>query len=157
MNDTPIHDNGTLGERILQLKSAAASQATQMFRESHPDWLLRHGASAWQPGVEQAQHHIESLAGAVEANSPAAFEDYCAWAGEFLECRAIAIFFLVEHLRQIETSLCSQLSQEDQVIVAQFMEAGRRACAPGRTPSGIPHSSVLQSGSSASNPIRERG
>jgi hypothetical protein len=128
MNDSPPHDSAMLNARIKELKPEAAEKATQMFLESHPDWLIKYGDRARKFGIEDAQHHIDFLVGALEADSIQAFVEYCAWAVEVLESRAIARCFLIENLTQIENALSSGLSPEEQAVVARFMEAGRLAC-----------------------------
>jgi methanogenic corrinoid protein MtbC1 len=99
-----------------------------MFLERNPEWLLKYGERARKFGIEDAGFHIDFLRGAIEAGSIQAFEDYCEWAAGLLKSRAIASRFLVENLTQIETSLVSRLSPEEQTTVARFAEAGRAAC-----------------------------
>ena len=113
---------------MQQLRSKVAEQVTQIFLERHPEWLLKYGEKAWKFGIEDARFHIDFLRGAVEASSVQAFEDYCEWAAGLLRSRAIASHFLVENLTQIEISLRSGLSPEEQAVVARIMEAGRAAC-----------------------------
>jgi len=128
MNELALRERTALGDRLQQLKASAAEKATRMFLESHPDWLAKYGARAWEFGIEDARHHVDFLRGAVEAASVPAFEDYCEWAAGLLRARAIASRFLVESLSQIETVLRSELSPEHQLVVARMMEAGRAAC-----------------------------
>jgi methanogenic corrinoid protein MtbC1 len=128
MNGIPQYDRTALGDRLQLLKPQVAEQVTQVFLERHPDWLLRYGEKARKFGIEDAQFHIDFLRGAVEADSIQAFEDYCEWAAGVLKSRAIASHFLVENLTRIETALHSELSSEEQTVVARIMEAGRAAC-----------------------------
>jgi methanogenic corrinoid protein MtbC1 len=117
-----------LGDRLQQLKPAAAEQVTRAFLERHPEWLSKYGERAWKFGIEDARCHIDFLRGAVEAGSVQAFEDYCEWAAGLLQSRAIASRFLVENLMQIEIALAAGLSPEEQAVIACMMEAGREAC-----------------------------
>jgi hypothetical protein len=133
MNDPSFHDSTALGDRIRQLKPGAAEEATRVFLESHPDWLVKYGDRARKFGIEDAQYHIDFLAGAVEADRIQAFVEYCAWAAELLESRGIARNFLVENLTQIESALGSGLSPEEQAVIALFMKAGRLSCTPGNS------------------------
>jgi MerR family transcriptional regulator, light-induced transcriptional regulator len=128
MNDSPQHDRTALADRLLQLKPQIAEQVTQVFLERHPEWLSKYGDRARKFGIEDAQFHIDFLRGAVEASSIQAFEDYCEWAAGLLRSRSIASHFLVENLTQIETALSSELSPEEQAVIARIMEAGRGAC-----------------------------
>lgn len=131
MNDFRLHNSAKLSARIQELKSETAEEATRMFLENHPDWLIKYGDRARKFGIEDAQHHIDFLVGAVEADRVQAFVEYCAWAAELLESRAIARNFLVENLTQIEAALSSGLSPEEQAVAARFMAAGRLACMQG--------------------------
>jgi methanogenic corrinoid protein MtbC1 len=140
MNDFPLHDRTTLGERLQQLKPEVAEKVTQMFLERHPDWLLKYGERARKFGIEDAGFHIDFLRGAVESGSIQAFEDYCEWAARLLKSRAIDSHFLVENLTQIETVLRSGLSPNQQSLVARIMEAGRAACDREKTRSARPDS-----------------
>jgi methanogenic corrinoid protein MtbC1 len=128
MNDFSQYDRAALGDRLQQLKPQVAERVTQMFLDRHPEWLLKYGERARKFGIEDAQFHIDFLRGAVEAGSIQAFEDYCEWAAGLLQSRAIASHFLVENLTQIEAALRSELSPEQQTVVARILEAGRAAC-----------------------------
>jgi methanogenic corrinoid protein MtbC1 len=128
MNDFSIPDRTALADRLQQLKYEVTQQATQMFLERHPEWLLKYGERARKFGIEDAGFHIDFLKGAVEAGSVQAFEDYCEWAAGLLRSRGIPSHFLVENLTQLETSLGPRLSAERQTTVARFMQAGRAAC-----------------------------
>jgi methanogenic corrinoid protein MtbC1 len=118
----------TLGERLQQLKPQVAEKVTQVFLERHPDWLRNYGERAREFGIQDAAFHIDFLRGAVESSSIQAFEDYCAWAAGVLKAHAIASHFLVENLSQIEAALASELSPQQQEVVARMMQAGRAAC-----------------------------
>ena len=128
MNELLLHDRMTLGDRLQQFKPEIAVQATRVFLERHPDWLVRYGERARKFGIEDAGFHIDFLRGAVESASLQAFEDYCQWAAGLLESRAIAHRFLVEHLTDIETALGPRLSPQERTVIAGMMEAGRAAC-----------------------------
>jgi methanogenic corrinoid protein MtbC1 len=128
MTDFPRYDRTALGDRLQQVKPQVAEQVTQVFLEKHPDWVLKYGERARKFGIEDAQFHIDFLRGAVEAGSVQAFEEYCEWAAGLLKSRAIGSRFLVENLTQIETALGSELSPDQQTVVARMMEGGRAAC-----------------------------
>jgi methanogenic corrinoid protein MtbC1 len=117
-----------LADRLQQLKPAIATEVTEAFLERHPDWVARYGERARKFGIEDAQYHIDFLRGAVEAGSIPAFEDYCEWAAGVLQSRSIAPQFLVENLGQIEVTLRSHLSADEQAMVAPMVDAGRAAC-----------------------------
>jgi hypothetical protein len=151
MDELPLHDGKALSGRLRQLKPGAAEATTQMFLEIHPDWLVKYGERARKFGIEDAQYHIDFLAGAVEANSIQAFVEYCVWAAELLESRGIARNFLVENLAQVESALSSGLSPEEQAVIALFIEAGRLACTPGN--SGSDQSSTFGSAAGPVSPI----
>jgi MerR family transcriptional regulator, light-induced transcriptional regulator len=152
VDDIPQYDGTALGERLQQLKPQVAEQVTQVFLERHPEWLSKYGERARKFGIEDARFHLDFLRGAVEARSIRAFEDYCEWAAGLLKARSIASHFLIENLMQIETALDSELSPEEQAVVARTLEAGRAACdreksrpAPLGTPLALTQTVYLQS------------
>ena len=105
-----------------------ARSVTDEFLRRHPDWLTRYGERARRHGIEDAAYHVEFLAGAVEAGSVAAFEEYVRWTAGVLAARGIGIEFLAENLVQIEHRLSQDLPAADHDGVAGFLAAGLDAC-----------------------------
>ena len=93
-----------LADKLRTLKQSVAEAVTEEFFRRHPDWLVRYGERGRQRGIEDAQYHLDFLAGAIEVGSDAPFKDYTRWTARMLLSRGIAQDFVAENLRQIEES-----------------------------------------------------
>ena len=120
----PLSERAACGRRLRQLKGATAENVTDEFLRNHPDWLERYGERARAFGREDAGFHIEFLAGAVVADSPAAFAEYARWAARVLHSRGIAAAFLVENLRQVERVLLQAIGEPWSGAVSDTIAAG---------------------------------
>jgi hypothetical protein len=92
------------------VKGAVASEVTDAFFERHPDWLSRYGAAGRARGIEDAAHHLDFIASAVDSGSVPALRDYARWCSRVLKARGIAPQFLAENLAQIGGTLASKIS-----------------------------------------------
>lgn len=83
-----------------------AVQVTEEFVRRHPDWIDRFGESVlYKRGIEDAEYHLDFLAGAVEAGRSEAFVEYALWAAGVLRSRNIGTDDLIENLEQISRAL----------------------------------------------------
>ncbi len=98
-----------------------AETVTEAFLTRHPDWVTRYGDRARAAGIEDARFHIQFLAAAIEADSPAVFTDYVQWTTRVLESRGIDRLFLRENLLQVQEAAEASLSDEQQRVVARFL------------------------------------
>lgn len=117
-----------MARALREQKHKVAVEVTESFLRRHPDWLTRYGERARTAGIEDATYHVEFLATAVEAGSPAAFTDYVRWTRRVLEARGIAARFLAENLDQIEKVLASVVSPTAATSVSTYMAPAREAC-----------------------------
>lgn len=117
-----------VADRLEALKRTVAETVTAAFFERHPDWTERYGERGQRHAVEDAQFHIEFLAGALQAGSPEAFGDYVRWARRVLEARSIAAAVLRESLGQIESALLARFPPDEQIEIRAAFRAGYEAC-----------------------------
>jgi MerR family transcriptional regulator, light-induced transcriptional regulator len=125
----------TLASRLRQIRDEVAEAVTREFFERHPDWLERYGDLGWRRGVEDARFHVDFLGAAVEAGSAQIYEDYGRWTSRVLSARGIAATFLIENLRQVETSIALRLGVgDDRSHIAALTES---ACAAAAEPAAF--------------------
>jgi methanogenic corrinoid protein MtbC1 len=77
--------------------------------------------------VEDAGLHIDSLAGAIEAGAPAAFQEYMRWVARMLASRGIAPALLAASLLHIQNALNRDLSESERQLIEKYISAGRDA------------------------------
>lgn len=116
-----------LAARIADLQRPVAEAVTEEFFRRHPDWLARYGEKGRQRGIEDAQYHMDFLAGALTAGEPRAFAEYVRWARRVLEARGIAAHFLRENLQQIAGELAVRLDGGAGPAVDAVVRAGLAA------------------------------
>jgi hypothetical protein len=83
-----------LAAELLRERDAIAIAVTDVFLTRHPDWIARYGERARLRGEDDARHHVEFLAAAVDIGEPRSFADYALWCRGVLESRGIAGAFL---------------------------------------------------------------
>lgn len=121
--------NPQLAEKLRAAKASAAAAANDLFFAAHPDWLERYGERGRQLGLEDAQFHIDFLAGAVQAGEPRLFYDYGRWVAGMLASRGIRPSCVEENFRQVEQAFASHFSEVELRLVRQVVRAGREGCA----------------------------
>jgi methanogenic corrinoid protein MtbC1 len=119
-----LQQRTALAEHLRRLRQEVAEQVTAEFLARHPDWLERYGERARTHGVADALFHQDFLAGAIEADSPAAFQDYTRWTAGMLAARGIDPAFVRENLRQIGDALGARLAETERGHVVRFIDAG---------------------------------
>lgn len=125
---SPAGAHPGLADRLAMLKPRIAEAVTDDFLRRHPDWVARFGDRGHLRGVEDAGHHLDFLAGALESGSVAAFEEYARWVARVLAARGIAPAFVAENLRQIAEALRSHLGADAWAAVDRTVAAGCLAC-----------------------------
>jgi methanogenic corrinoid protein MtbC1 len=123
-----------LGEKLRAGRDALAVSVNEEFFRRHPDWRERYGARGIERGREDACFHIDFLRGAIEAGSPAAFQDYVRWTVRVLSARGIAPEFLAENLGQVGDAARPLLSEAEQLYVEALIRAGIAAAVPPSSP-----------------------
>lgn len=129
-----------LAARCAGLQRSVAEAVTEEFFRRHPEWEDRYGEQGRARGIEDAQHHMDFLAGALIAGEPQAFTEYVRWARRVLEARGIAAGFLRENLEQIGGALATRLDGPARPAVEAVVRAGLLACdeSPGAAPPSGP-------------------
>ncbi|CAN5918599.1 hypothetical protein BH11GEM2_BH11GEM2_34530 [soil metagenome] len=94
------------------VKRAMATRANDAFCALHPEWASRFGASGIRLGLEDAEFHIEFLAGALEAGAPDGFAAYVDWLLDVLHARGISADFVEDSLRLVGEE-CVQVAGEE--------------------------------------------
>jgi len=87
-----------LAAKLAALRPRIAEAVTDAFFQRHPDWFARYGARGRVRGIEDAGFHLDFIAGAVEGQSIAAFENYIRWTTRMLHARGIAPHFCAGRL-----------------------------------------------------------
>ncbi len=90
-----------LAGRLRLRKASLAHAVTTEFLERHPEFVARYGSRGYQRGIEDAGYHLDFLAAAVEAGSPALFSDYLRWTARVLSARGIGVELLLENVQQV--------------------------------------------------------
>lgn len=115
-------------ERILAVKESVAAAVTGQFLSRHPDLLARYGETGLNRGIEDARHHIEFLAAAIETGSLAAFCEYARWCRRLLGGIGIAPHLLAENLLQIANSLAAEMPAAYGETIDAFTRRAVKAC-----------------------------
>ena len=131
---SPLSNRVALAEQLRRSRHEVAELVTEEFLHRHPDWLERYGDRARTHGVADALFHQDFLAGALEADSVTAFQDYARWTAGMLAARGIDPGFLRENLRQIGAALQARLPASHHLPLARFVDAACEA-ATGHAPS----------------------
>lgn len=118
-------------DAVIRRKGEVSRAATESFLEAHPDWVDRYGERARTFGIQDAEYHIDFLAGALAASSVKSFDRYVRWATGVLSSRGIERRFLAENLRGIGRELEARLAPEDASRVLEYVGAGVEACEAG--------------------------
>ncbi len=108
---------------ILAVKQNVASAVTDEFFRRHPDSVVRYGPHGRERAIQDASHHLDFLAGAIEAGSVAAFCDYSRWCSRVVSRYGIAPQFLAENFSQIEAALTQRLTASRAELVVPFVRA----------------------------------
>lgn len=108
---------------VREMRDDVARSVTQTFLRSHPDWVERYGDAARERGEEDARHHLDFLAAAVELGEPRAFSDYVRWCRDVLESRQIASAALAENLEAISAELRQRLAPALAAVATTTVEA----------------------------------
>lgn len=117
-----------LASKLAGLRHPVAEAVTEEFFRRHPDWADRYGPQGRERGIEDAEFHLDFLAGALLAGEPEAFAEYVRWARRVLEARGIEGRFLRENLEQIGGALNLRLEEEARSAIEPVLHAGLAAC-----------------------------
>ena len=124
-------DRRQIAETLRRHRTQIAVDVTQEFLERHPDWVDRYGNLARIRGEEDAEFHVEFLAGAVVGDDPSAFEDYARWTARMLSARGIAPEFLAENLNQVGAAAARHVESTGADTISRMVEAAVAAISGG--------------------------
>jgi methanogenic corrinoid protein MtbC1 len=124
----PFATRLALADQLRRSKRSVAEAANAAFLVAHPDWITRYGDRARERGIEDAEYHLEYLAGAIATGALAAFEDYARWTRRVLAARGISPTFLAEHFAHCAEVLLPTLAPPGQSLVQSVLQAGQRVC-----------------------------
>ena len=113
--------------RIQVRRDAVAVSAIDDFLALHPEMAARWGAWGREKSVQDAGHHLDFLAGAVEAGSTEAFHQYVRWVCRMLAPRGVPPAVVRESLDLLEKHLLPGLEEGERPLIAALFESGRRA------------------------------
>lgn len=139
MDSLPILDRLELGHRLRNLRTDLAGMLAERSR-------TRPGDPPGHPEVpdprafdQDANEHLDFLAGAVEGGSLAAFEEYARWKSRVLVSRALSTTDLVQDFQDMEAWLGTRLPPIQKEAVTRALRAGVQAASEARTGGpGIP-------------------
>ena len=124
----PFATRCATAERILAAKDVVAAAVTEEFLRRHPDFVTRYGEAGRNRGIEDARHHIEFLAAAIETGSAAAFCEYARWCRRLLSGIGIAPHLLAENFLQIANSLAEEVEASAAETIDAFTQSAVKAC-----------------------------
>ena len=131
MSKSEYRDRVKIAAAIRSFRTAVAEEVTNEFLARHPDWQVRYGDRARRFGMEDAEHHQDFLAAAIECGEVEAFNEYGGWAANMLKARHIEPAFLAENLEQIGQALRGRLAAPDADTVDAFIRSGVERCLGG--------------------------
>ncbi len=124
----PLAARVAMAQQIMAARGSVAAAVTEEFLQRYPSWLTRYGERARTRGIEDASHHIDFLAGAIESGSLAAFCDYARWCTRLLRGLGMAPKFLAENLQQIAQHMAGKVTARGVETIATFTESAVAAC-----------------------------
>lgn len=124
-----VSGRSRLAQKLISVKQPVAQAITEETFLDHPELLARYGESGRRHCTADACFHVEFLAGAVEAGSPAAFGDYSRWTARMLGARGIPAHALEENLGRLGKHISQALLPEEIDVIQPFLQAGRQISA----------------------------
>jgi methanogenic corrinoid protein MtbC1 len=127
-----------LAQKVAAAKEFSSQAVSDTLYLKHPEWLDRYGERGRQFCSDDIRLHVQFLAGAIEAGSPAAFADYAAWTTRMLGARGLTTDALGETFGYLDDQLGQVLSSEESVLVSTYLRcdeglAGASALTAGET------------------------
>lgn len=144
-----ISQRRTIAAEVREARAEVTEAATADLLARHPDGVESYGPAARARGIEDAGHHLDFLAAAIEGGEPDAFAAYCRWARQVMVSRGVAAERLHENVAAIRDALLARSShdtaEEVARVAARGLEAinGDSAPAPGRTNGSVEQRAYL--------------
>lgn len=114
-----------LGRTLREDREDLSRRLTEEWFTDHPEFERSHPPAARQRTREDFGYLIDFLAGAIEADSNAAFADMIAWTARVLEARSVPRTVLEDSLLRIETALGSRLADAQLGLARSVLAHGR--------------------------------
>jgi methanogenic corrinoid protein MtbC1 len=118
---TSIAGRSQLAHKVTGAKEFSAQAVSDALYLKHPEWLERYGDRGRQFCRDDLRLHVQFLAGALEAGSPAAFADYVLWTTRMLGARGVAADCLREAFVHLADHLKQVLSSEESSLVSSYL------------------------------------
>ena len=119
-----LRDRRAASAKLRAQRLRIATAANDAFLRGHPEWLARFPDTAVARGLEDAGHHLDFLAGALDTGEPAAFVSYVAWLIDVLGARGIAPSFVAESIGFVGTEALEMLGGSAREMLLSIVDAG---------------------------------
>jgi methanogenic corrinoid protein MtbC1 len=119
-----MRERRAVANALRGAKRAMATRANDAFYAVHPEWTSQFGATGVQRGQEDAEFHIEFLAGALEAGAPDSFAAYVDWLLEVLRARGISANFVEESLQLVGEECMLVAGNDARSTIASLVHTG---------------------------------
>ena len=143
----PLRERRAGAARLRAHRSRIATGACDAFFFAHPDWLARFPDTMIARGLEDAGHHLDFLAGALETGETAAFVGYVAWVLEVLGARGIDAAAVAESIALVGREALEVVEGDTRDALSRMVGAGiaRAAASPIGQQEAIDSASSLDS------------
>jgi methanogenic corrinoid protein MtbC1 len=125
MNDG--EDRRRLIESLRAARSGIAAAFTAEWYRRHPECDALWGARGRVLTQEDAAHHIDFLAGAIQLGSPQSFGDYIGWTRRMLGARGLGLAILDETLTVLEELTGRAVDEDGRPLLQEMFVAARVA------------------------------
>jgi diguanylate cyclase (GGDEF)-like protein/PAS domain S-box-containing protein len=120
-------DHINLAQKLLLQKLQIASSFADDLFLFNPAWANYYIEQGRQFCAADARSTVEFLAGAIEAASREAFEDYARWKARVLGARGADTRVIVETMNHLERYITQVLDPAERGTVSAFLDWGRKA------------------------------
>ena len=113
-----------LGEILRQQQGALAADLVDRQCAAQPELMRRYGPTGREKCLQDANYHLAFLSDAMNAQDPALFSNYIAWAKVMLGKRGIPEEDLRRHLELTRTVVSERLAGEAGALAAEYLTTG---------------------------------
>jgi MerR family transcriptional regulator, light-induced transcriptional regulator len=137
-------------DELRRGQAAIADAVVERQLSAEPELARRYGASGREKCLEDAGHHLGSLADSVDAGDSRIFAGYVEWAGSVLAERGIPSEHFRRHLAVLREEIAVRLERASAPIVLEHLDAALAglesapASAPPFLPAGAPHAALAR-------------
>ena len=120
----PLRERRAGAARLRSQRLPIATGASDAFFFAHPEWLERFPDTMLAKGLEDAGHHVDFLAGALETGEPAAFVGYVGWLVDVLAARGIDAAAVAESIGLVGREALAVVNGDTREALSRIVDAG---------------------------------